>query len=149
MRPLRKSLVLLALASSLAAALAVSAAPAQGGLISGLIGASSLISLPFYLNYGLTKERLIATGSVHSLFIQVTKLATYSSIGILSSRSLLEGIIGGFGAVCAILVTRRSLNAMSEIWFRRLAVLLMLVSGISMLWHPAAHILSHLGDGHG
>jgi hypothetical protein len=38
MRPLRKSLVLLALASSLAAALAVSAAPAQGGLISGLTG---------------------------------------------------------------------------------------------------------------
>src|SRR3954454_8340599 len=38
MRPMRKSLVLLALASSLAAALAVSAAPAQGGLISGLTG---------------------------------------------------------------------------------------------------------------
>lgn len=37
MRPLRKSLVLLALVSSLAAALAVSA-PAQGGLISGLTG---------------------------------------------------------------------------------------------------------------
>jgi hypothetical protein len=29
-------------------------------LISGVIGASSLVSLPFYLNYGLTKERMIA-----------------------------------------------------------------------------------------
>jgi hypothetical protein len=38
MRPLRKSLVLLALASSLAAALFASAAPAQGGLISGVTG---------------------------------------------------------------------------------------------------------------
>ena len=34
------------------------------GLISGVIGASSLVSLPFYLNYGLTKERMIATGAV-------------------------------------------------------------------------------------
>ena len=31
------------------------------GLISGIIGASSLVSAPFYLNYGLTKERMIAT----------------------------------------------------------------------------------------
>src|SRR6516162_4053348 len=32
------------------------------GLVSGLVGASSLISLPFYLNYGLTKERCFANG---------------------------------------------------------------------------------------
>ena len=51
------------------------------GLVSGLVGASSLMSLPFYLNYGLTRERLIATGAVHSLFIQITKIATYASVG--------------------------------------------------------------------
>ena len=51
------------------------------GLVSGLVGASSLISLPFYLNYGLTKERLLATASIHSLFIQITKIATYASVG--------------------------------------------------------------------
>ena len=44
-----------------------------------MIGASSLVSLPFYLNYGLTKERMIATGAFHSLFIQLAKLATYGS----------------------------------------------------------------------
>ena len=105
------------------------------GLISGLIGASSLISLPFYLNYGLTKERLIATASVHSLFIQVTKIATYASIGTLSSQSLLEGMAAGLGAVLAICVTRRWLDDLKEVWFRRLAVILMLTSGGSMLWH--------------
>jgi hypothetical protein len=51
MRPLRKSLVLLALACSLAAALALSAAPAQGGLISGVTGilvpSCSSLSQPF------------------------------------------------------------------------------------------------------
>jgi hypothetical protein len=51
MRPLRKSLTLLALASALAAALAAGAAPAQGGLISGitniLVPSCSSLSQPF------------------------------------------------------------------------------------------------------
>jgi uncharacterized protein len=59
------------------------------GLFSGVIGASSLVSLPFYLNYGLKKERMIATGAVHSLFIQLAKIATYGSLGVLSAGSVL------------------------------------------------------------
>jgi hypothetical protein len=51
MRHLRKTLTLLALASALAAALAAGAAPAQGGLISGLTGillpSCSSLSHPF------------------------------------------------------------------------------------------------------
>ncbi len=104
------------------------------GLTSGVVGASSLISLPFYLNYGLTKERMIATGSVHSLLIQLTKLATYGSLGVLSSGSVLEGLAAGLGAVVAILATRRWLERFKETWFRRLAIVLMLASGLSMLW---------------
>ena len=103
----------------------------------GLVGASSLISLPFYLNDGLIKERLIATGAVHSLFIRICKIATYASVGALSSRwSLLEGVAAGSGAVFAIYVTRPWLDTLKEVWFRRLAVVLMLTSGSSMLWQP-------------
>lgn len=104
------------------------------GLISGVIGASSLVSVPFYLNYGLTKERMIATGSVHSIFIQLAKIATYGSLGVLSLGSALEGACAGLGAVVAIFVTRRWLAAFHEAWFRRLAILLMLANGIAMLW---------------
>ena len=104
------------------------------GLISGIVGASSVVSLPFYLNYGLTKERMIATGSVHSLFIQLTKLVTYGSLGVLSLGSVLEGMAAGAGAIVAILLTRRWLESFGEIWFRRLALALMLISGLSMLW---------------
>ncbi|HTS40558.1 MAG TPA: sulfite exporter TauE/SafE family protein [Xanthobacteraceae bacterium] len=104
------------------------------GLISGVIGASSLVSVPFYLNYGLTKERMIATGALHSLFIQLTKIATYGSLGVMTVGSVLEGASAGLGAVVAILVTRRWLDAFKEIWFRRLAIVLMLISGFSMLW---------------
>jgi len=104
------------------------------GLISGATGASSLVSVPFYLNYGLTKERMIATGAVHSLFIQLTKIATYGSLGVLTTGSVLEGASAGLGAMVAICVTQQWLDSFKEIWFRRLAILLMLISGLSMLW---------------
>jgi uncharacterized membrane protein YfcA len=104
------------------------------GVISGVIGASSLISLPFYFNYGLTKERMIATGAVHSLFIQLTKITTYGSLGLLTVGSVLEGASAGLGAMVAICITRRWIDHFKEIWFRRLAILLMLISGLSMLW---------------
>ncbi len=108
------------------------------GLTSGIIGASSLVSLPFYLNYGLTKERMIATGAVHSLFIQLTKIATYGSLGALGSRALIEGMLAGLGAMIAIWVTRPWLDRFAELWFRRLALLMMLLSGLSLLWRSRA-----------
>lgn len=104
------------------------------GLISGIVGASSLVSVPFYLNYGLTKERMIATGALHSIFIQLTKIATYGSLGVLTARSIIEGVLAGLGAVLVIWVTRKWLDSFKEVWFRRLAILLMLVSGLSLLW---------------
>ncbi len=104
------------------------------GLVSGVIGASSLISVPFYLNYGLTKERMLATGAFHSLFIQLTKIAAYGTLGIMSFTSAMEGFCAGLGAVLAILATRRALDRFKEIWFRRLAILVMLISGVLMLW---------------
>ncbi len=77
---------------------------------------------------------MVATGSVHSLFIQLAKIATYSSLGVLNTGSALEGCAAGVGAVIAIWATRRWLDSFQDIWFRRLAIFLMLVSGLSMLW---------------
>jgi uncharacterized membrane protein YfcA len=110
------------------------------GLISGVIGASSLVSLPFYLNYGLTKERMIATGAFHSLFIQLTKIATFGSLGVLTAGSIIEGASAGLGAAAAILVTRRWLEIFKEIWFRRLAVLPMFLSGCAILWRSREYL---------
>ena len=104
------------------------------GIISGVIGASSLVSLPLYLNYGLTKERMIATGAFHSLFIELTKIATYGSLGVLSAGSIIEGVSAGLGSMVAIGATRRWLDLFKESWFCRLAILLMFLVGFSILW---------------
>ena len=104
------------------------------GVISGLVGASSLVSMPFYFNYGLTKERMIATGAFHSLFIQIAKMAAYGSLGVLSAGSIFEGVCAGSGAILAIVISRHWLARFSDVWFRRAAVFLMLATGISLVW---------------
>ena len=48
---------------------------------------------------------------------------------------MIEGIAAGWGAVIAIYVTRTWLDRLKDVWFRRLAVVLTLASGSSILWH--------------
>jgi uncharacterized protein len=43
------------------------------GFTSGLSGASGLLINPFYLNYDLVRERLLATRAANSLFIQIMR----------------------------------------------------------------------------
>ncbi|MGB1801406.1 MAG: sulfite exporter TauE/SafE family protein, partial [Gammaproteobacteria bacterium] len=45
--------------------------------LSGLIGATGPIHNPFMLNYGLEKEKLVATKAINSFVMQLTKLISY------------------------------------------------------------------------
>jgi len=104
------------------------------GLISAVVGASGLLANPFYLNYGLVKEEMLATRAVNSLAIQVTKLASYWVFGVLSWPVLRHGLAAGLGAVAAIWLANHWLNLLSSYRFRQLAVLVMVVGGLMILW---------------
>jgi len=104
------------------------------GFTSGLAGASGLLANAFYLNYGLVREPLLATRAANSLLIQITKLATYAGLGVLTSSSIENGVIAGTGALAAIWLSRKWLPLVSTDRFRRFTVLVMLGSGIYMLW---------------
>lgn len=60
------------------------------GLTSGLAGASGILANPFYLNYGLIKEPLLATRAINSVAIQAAKLLTYG----MSARSAEKSPLG-------------------------------------------------------
>jgi uncharacterized membrane protein YfcA len=104
------------------------------GLVSGLVGASGLLANPFYLNFGLIKQDMIATRAVNSTIIQVTKLGAYSAFGVLGRDLLLDGLAAGAGAVAAIWISNRWLARISEKRFRQLSILLMVTAGVLMLW---------------
>jgi uncharacterized membrane protein YfcA len=112
------------------------------GLTSGLAGASGILANPFYLNYGLVKEPLLATRAVNSVAIQVAKLATYGALGVLSTSSAAAGLAAGAGALCSIWLSRRWLTLVSTARFRRFAVVAMFASGTLLLWQQRGTLIA-------
>lgn len=109
------------------------------GLVSAVVGASGLLANPFYMGYGLEKQPLLATRAVNSLVIQLTKLASYTAFGALTGERLFDGLAASAGAAIAIMVTNSWLDRLSSQLFRKLAIGLIVVTGLLMLWRQ--HVL--------
>ena len=101
--------------------------------LSGLVGATGPIHNPFMLNYGLSKENLTGTKSLNSLFMQITKIISYSFFGALTLEIAGYGIILGCGAIFGILLARQHLKKINSTSFKEYMLIFMLLCGISML----------------
>jgi hypothetical protein len=104
------------------------------GVTSAVVGASGLLVNPFYLNYGLMKEAMLATRAVNSLAIQLVKIAAYVAFGVLDWRLARHGLVAGAGAIAAIR-------------FRQFAVFVMLFGGLLILWQQRAFLAATVGGG--
>lgn len=102
--------------------------------LSGLIGSIGPILNPFYLNYGLVKEKMIGTKSVHVLVVHVAKIMTYATLGALTKSYLWYGLVIGMAAIPANFLGQIVLKKMSDEQFRQFVTALVTVSGLLMLW---------------
>jgi len=114
------------------------------GMTSAIVGASGLLTNPFYLNYGMLKERMIATRAVNSMAIQLAKIGTYTAVGVLDWDLARHGLFSGAGAVLGIWICRPWLHRLDSRRFRQLAIFVMLVAGVLILWHQRAWLLALL-----
>lgn len=102
--------------------------------LSGLIGSIGPILNPFYLNYGLVKENMIATKSAHVLVVHVVKMITYATLGALTLPDLGYGLVIGITAVPANWLGQKALKKISDEQFRQFVIALVVISGLSILW---------------
>lgn len=102
--------------------------------LSGLIGSIGPVLNPFYLNYGLVKEKMIATKSAHVLVVHVAKIVTYAAFGALSLPYLGYGLIIGIAAVPGNWLGQQALQKISDEQFRQFVIALVTVSGLLILW---------------
>ena len=102
--------------------------------LSGLIGATGPIQNPFMLNYGVTKEYLIGTKSINSMFMQIAKLMTYSYFGIFTIEVISYGIAIGCGAIIGIFLARNHLKKINTMQFKQYTITIMFLCGIVMLY---------------
>ena len=103
-------------------------------LISTLFGATGAILNPFYLNYGLVKEELIATKTANSFFAGIFQIGSYVYLGALSKDLWIYGIFIGLGAIVGNIIGKRVLKGISDKLFIQLVLLVTLISGIIMIY---------------
>lgn len=102
--------------------------------LSGLIGSIGPILNPFYLNYGLLKEKMIATKSAHVLVVHIAKIITYATLGALTKSYLWYGLVIGITAVPANWLGQMALKRISDEQFRQFVIALVTISGLLILW---------------
>lgn len=102
-------------------------------LLGTLIGALGPVLNPFYLNYGLDKEDLVATKTANSFFMGISQLGSYAFFGLLRDEYWIYGIALGLGATVGNLIGKKLLSRMSALLFRKFLLIFMVISGILLI----------------
>ncbi len=102
--------------------------------VSGLVGTTGPVLNPFYLRYGLVKEKMLATKASHMTIIHLVKIITYGALAAISKEQLIAGLAIGLAAIPANLVGRYILSRISHNQFRQLVLGFMAIGGLWMLW---------------
>ncbi len=104
-------------------------------ILGTIIGALGPVLNPFYLNLGLDKEELIATKTVNSFFLGISQLGSYTFFGLLYPELWIYGIALGLGAIIGNIIGKRFLSKMKSTTFRKLLIILMVISGILLIYN--------------
>jgi uncharacterized protein len=106
--------------------------------ISAFVGATGPVENPFYLNYGLDKEAMIATKTANSFVAGLVQVGTYSFFGVLPRELWEYGIAIGIAAGVGSYLGKRLLVRMDSKTFRRIVVSVMVVSGIVLIYRQVS-----------
>lgn len=101
--------------------------------ISSLTGSTGPVLNPFYLNYGLEKEALIATKTANSFFVGIFQVGTYFFFDALHGTMWKYGICLGIGISIGSFFGKKLLQRISAKQFRIYVIYMMVLSGVVIL----------------
>jgi hypothetical protein len=107
---------------------------------STLIGATGPVLNPFYLNYGIEKESLIATKTMNSFFVGLAQITSYTALGSLHGKLWIYGIVLGLGASAGNWIGKTMLKRFSNKTFRIFVIIVMVISGLIMIGKQAGKL---------
>ncbi|MFQ5817401.1 MAG: sulfite exporter TauE/SafE family protein [Terriglobia bacterium] len=105
------------------------------GLLGGLMGNQGAIRSGYLLNYGLSKDAFIATGTAIACLIDASRIPVYLfnyGAGLVSSWPYLVAVIGA--ALTGTLVGRRLVARLTLAWFRSLVAGLIALVGTVLIF---------------
>ena len=112
--------------------------------VSGLVGTTGPVLNPFYLRYGLVKEKMIATKATHMTIIHLVKIVTYGLLAAISKEQIIAGLAIGLSAIPANLIGKALLKRMSHNQFRQIVLAFMAIGGAWMIWQQRSLFLDVL-----
>ena len=101
--------------------------------LSGLVGGTGPVHNPFMLNYGMEKERLVATKAMNSLVMQFTKLVAYTGFGAMTLEIGGYGLVLGIGGAFGAWLASKHLQNINTDRFRIYTLTLMPICGFFLL----------------
>lgn len=104
------------------------------GFLTGIVVSTGPLNLPVFASYGLVKGAFIATEAASSLALYISKAITFRSFGALQTDILLKGLISGSAVMAGTYTARLIVERLSIATFQRVLDVVMLVSGLSLLW---------------
>jgi uncharacterized membrane protein YfcA len=110
-------------------------------ILSGIIGSMGSLLAPMYIGFGLQKEELLATQALTRAIIHIVKVFAYFFFGILVSQHIVYGVITGLTAIPGNWLGHLALQRISEMQFRQLVMIFILVSGLIILGQEMSFIL--------
>jgi hypothetical protein len=102
--------------------------------LSTVVGATGPVLNPFYLNYAMKKEALVATKAMNSFLLAMVQLPAYAFFGDLSKDMIVPALSLGLGAAAGNFLGKSLLKRLSEQRFRLIFVVMMGVFGVMMIW---------------
>lgn len=108
--------------------------------LSGLIGGVGPLMNSAYLNYGMSKESLLGTRSANAILLHITKIVSYAYFGYVTGEVLKYGILIGISSMIAVYFGKLILARISDLFFRKIVVASMVLSGVLMLWKNKDYI---------
>jgi uncharacterized membrane protein YfcA len=104
------------------------------GFLTGIVVSTGPISVPVFTSYGLLKGAFIATEAAASLALYISKAITFRTFGALPTDIILQGAITGSSVMAGTYLAKMLVERISITTFQHLLDVVMLVSGLSLLW---------------
>ncbi len=111
------------------------------GFVSGITGAIGLLFNRFYLQYGLTKEEIVATRAANEIFLHSIKLIIYILLGLYSKTALWLGLTIAVASIISSYTVKFILPLLSEYLFRKIGYGAMVLSGFVLLFSTSNKII--------
>lgn len=104
------------------------------GYLTGIVLSTGPLSVPVFTAYGLSKGAFLSTEAASSLLLYVSKVLTFRELGAMPLSIFLQGLLVGASLMAGTFIGKIFVMKMRDSHFQRLLDLLLLASGLSLLW---------------